>query len=265
MSGRAKLLGLSVVAAVALVLVLGGSVAATGSGYNQSYTQTPTNTITAVGLSAVSSSYSSGPNLTASFSVAGAINLANSDYGYWVYFGGTSSANASTIVEFSNNTTAGFWYAYSNSGSSLGSEAFVLSNGGATLTFQINVTSVGSSNAFAVDAYAWYVTNTAESYSWLGTDYQNLGGGGGGITCSGDSCTTNAAASSLFSGFLLYAILGIIVVVVIVVVVLVVVMRGRRPPAGAPPPMQGGWMPPLQPGMAPPPPQYQPMPPPPPP
>ena len=212
----------------------------------------------------MTSSYSGGPNLTASFSVAGTVNLASDFYGYWVYFGGTSSSNASSIVEFSNNTTAGFWYAYSTSSYAFGAEAFVLSNGGSTLTFQINITDVGSSTNFAVDAYAWYETSSAISYSWLGTDYNNLGGGGGGVSCGVNGCTTSGGASNAFGGFVLYAVIGIVVVVVVIVVVVLLVMR-KRPPAGAPPPMQPGWMPPPPPGAPPLPPQYQPMPPPPPP
>lgn len=261
-----KTLGLTAVAAVALVLVLSGSVAATGSGYNQSYTQSSTTSNAAVGLTGITSSYSGGPNLTASITLAGAAVLDNAAYVYSIYFGGTASSNASAIVEFSNITTAGVWYAYSTGGFAFGNEAYVLSNGGATLTFQLNISVVGPPTNFAVDAYASYSTTNAFDYSWLGTDYQpGAGGGGGGVSCNGTSCTVNnAPANSLFGGFLLYAILGIVVVVVVIVVVLLLVMR-KRPPTTAPPPMQGGWMPPGQPGMAPPPPQYQPMTPPPPP
>ncbi|MGI0130551.1 MAG: hypothetical protein ACREEC_10445, partial [Thermoplasmata archaeon] len=109
MRGRMKLLGLAPVAALALILVLSGSVAATGSGWNQSYTQGSTTSNTAVGLTGVSSSYSSGPNLTASLTVAGTLNLGSEDYTYWVYFGGTAASNASADVYFNNNTTEGFF------------------------------------------------------------------------------------------------------------------------------------------------------------
>jgi len=256
MSGRWRWLGTSAIAGVALVLALSGLASATGSGYNQSYTQTPTNVVAAVGLTAVSSSYSAGPTMTVSFSVAGTINLTSDYYGYWIYFGGTSSDNASAIVEFSNNTTAGFWYAYTTSSFTYGYQAFVLSNGGATMTFQINITAVGPSTDFAIDAYAWYETDSSVSYSWLGTDYQNIpGGGGGGGTCTDTSCTTNAA-NTLFGGFILLAIIGVVVVIVIIVVVVVLVTRKRPPAAQMPPPGAPGWAPPPPPppGMAPPPP-----------
>jgi hypothetical protein len=268
MNGFGKMLGLSAAATVALVLVLSGSVAATGSGYNQSYTQTSTVAVSAVGLTGVTSSYSGGPNLTASFTVAGVIDLSNSAYDYWVYFGGTSSSNASAIAEFTNNTTAGTWTAYSNSGSAFGVEAYSLSNGGSTLTFQLNLSSVGPSTGFAIDAYAYFLTGSAYDYSWLGTDYQpGAGGGGGGGSCGVGGCTVNGggAAGFVFGGFLLFAVLGLVVVVIIIIVIVVLVTHGKKPPMGTPPPMPPGWMPPGQPGMAPPPPPPLSMPPPPPP
>ncbi len=255
MRGKWRLWGITAAVGVAMVLLVGGLASASGSGYNQSYTQTPTNANSAVGLTAVSSSYSGGPNLTASFSVAGTVDVSSGNYGYWIYFGGTSSDNASAIVEFSNNTTAGFWYSYTDESFGEGPEAFVLSNGGSTLTFQINITSVGPSTNFAVDAYAWYETESAVSYSWLGTDYQNTpGGGGGGVTCSGTSCNVAAPANTLFGGILLFAVIGIVVVIVIVVVVVLLVVRRRKPPTAAPPAQAQGWMPPPPPGAAPPPP-----------
>ncbi|MGC2789456.1 MAG: hypothetical protein WA547_05295 [Thermoplasmata archaeon] len=253
-------------AAIAAVLVLSGGVAASGSGYNLSYTQTYTGSYPAIGLTGVSSSYSSGSNITASFTVSGQINLVSDDYSYDFWFGGTASTNTTAWVFISNNTTTGEYYGGTSESSEYGTINYTLSNGGSTLTLSIATNVVGPSSSFAIDVFAGYSTSTTGSYDWLGTDYGDFGGGGGnGVTCTATSCTAApAAASSLLSGLLLYAVLGIVVVVIVIVVVVMLVMRGKKPPTSAPAP-GAGWMPPPQPGMAPPPPQYQPMPPPPPP
>jgi hypothetical protein len=265
MNGIGKMLGVSAAAAVALILVLSGLAAASGSGYNLSYSQSSTTSPAAVAMDGLTTSYSSGPNLTTAFTAAGALDLSSSDYVYYVWFGGSDASNSTADAYFSNNTTAGFYIGYSSNAGSSGYLNFQLSNGGATLTFSIATALVGPASTFAVDVEAVYVNGASESFSWLGTDYQPGSGGGGGVSCTGTSCTVNnSPAASIWSGFLLYAVLGIVIVVVVIVVILMLVLR-KKPRAPAQPPMQGGWMPPGQPGMAPPPPQYQPMAPPPPP
>ena len=235
------MLGASAATAVALVLLISGSVAASGSGYNLSYSTTPTVTNTNVGLTSVSSSYTSGPNLTVSFTVAGTVILNSGDYFYYAYFGGTAESNATAFAFFTNNTTAGYYD--SVSADSFGVMFFTLSNGGSTLSFSIATAAVGPSSSFAVDVFAVYGTVTAGQYSWLGTHYSGSG------SCGASGCvTTPTSTSSGLGGIVLYAIIGVVVAVVIIALVVVLVMRGRRGPSAAPPPMAPGAMPPPPPG-----------------
>jgi hypothetical protein len=267
MSGKWRSIGAGTAVAMVTALLLSGIVAASGSGYNQSYSQTPTNSNTAVGLTAVSSTYTSGAaNLTASFSVAGTIDLTTSDYLYAVWFGGTAESNFTAEAYFTNNTTAGFYVTASSVGGEFGVMHFTLSNSGSTLTFSIATALVGPASNFAIDAYALYSTRSSVQYSWLGTYYSHSGGGSG--SCGSSGCTgssSSGSSTSSFGGAVLYGIIGVVIVVVVVVAVLLLVMRRRRPPTAAPAPMQAGTMPPSTLGTAPPPPSGAPMPPPPPP
>lgn len=258
MSSKWRSIGAGTAIAMVTALLLSGIVAASGSGYNQSYTQTPTNSNTAVGLTAVSSTYTSGANLSASFSVAGTIDLTSSDYMYVVWFGGTAETNFTAEAYFTNNTTAGYYVTASSVGGEFGLMDFTLSNSGSTLTFSIATALVGPASSFAIDAYALYSTKSSAQYSWLGTDYSHSGAGSGSCGSSGCSgSSSSSSSSSSLSGAVLYGIIGVVVVVVVIVAVLLLVMRRRRPPTAAPAPMPAGTMPPSTPGMAPPPPPPQ--------
>jgi len=261
MRGNWRLWGITAAVGVALMVLLGGFASASGSGYNLSFTQTPTNSVPAVGLTELSSSYSSGLYMNASFSVAGTIDLTNSNYIYWVYFGGITSENETASVWFTNNTTVGTWYASSSTGGGSGYLPFTLSNSGSTLSFEINISAVGQSGSFNLDAYAAYGTSSSTSYTWLGSGFGETGtggGGGGGGACSGTNCNVAAPANALFGGIFLIAVIGLVVVIVVVVVVVLLVVRRRKPPTATPPLAP-------QPGWAPPPPTGGQMPPPPPP
>ncbi len=254
MRGKWRLWGITAVVGMALVLLVGGFASASGSGYNLSFTATPTNSVAAVGLTALSSSYSSGLFMNASFSVAGTVDLTNADYGYWIYFGGITSENETAIVEFSNNTTVGDWYSYSTTSFGEGYLPYTISNGGSTVSFEINISAVGAASSFQLDGYAFYDTATTASDSWIGSSFTSTGGGGG-VTCTGTSCNVATPANALFSGLFLVAVVGVVVVIVVIVVVVLLVVRRRKPPTGAPPPgQQPGWVPPPPPGAPPPPP-----------
>jgi hypothetical protein len=261
MRGFKRMWGWSAVVGVVLLMLLGGLASASGSGYNLSFSQTPSNADSSVGLSSLSSSYSSGLYMNASFTVAGKLDLTSDFYEYWVYFGGIYSTNETAVVSFTNNTTFAFWEASSGTGGGFGYLPFTVVNSGSTIDFEINISSVGSSTSFALDAYALYDGPSGASYSWLGSGF----GGGGSGSCTATSCNVAAPAGALLGGLFLFALIGVVIVVVVIVVVVVLVMR-KRPPAAAPPPnAPPGWMPPpLAPGVPPPPPGA-PMPPPPPP
>lgn len=256
MRGRAGTWGLSAVGAIALVVCLSAAAVASGSGYNQSYTQSPTTSNASVALTAVSSSYSSGLDLNASFTVEGSLVLNNEQYGYFVWFGGTTEANSTAEALFSNNTTAGEYYAFSSGSYSFGGLPYSIS--GSTLTFAIPTSIVGPSSTFSIDVYAWYEATggTSAAFSWLGTDYANHGTGGGG-SCGATGCSSTSSGSGSSSGLsaaVLGAIIGAVVVIAIVAVVVVLLVRRRRPPMQAQPGAPGAVMPPPPPGAAPPPP-----------
>jgi hypothetical protein len=243
--------GLVVVAAVACLVALSGLASASGSGYNLSFTQSANGSNANSDLIAVSSSYSSGPNLSAQFTVAGTVVTNSEDYIYEVWFGGSSDSNATAYTLFSNNTTSGYYFGETSNAGSFGQLPFTLSNGGATLSFSIATDLLPPSSSFTLNAVAIYGTETSYSYSWLGSDYGPTGNGGGGSgTCTATSCTTTPAGSSGVGSWT-YIIVGVIVVVVVVALVLVLVMRkkkGTPPPPGMGQPGQPAWGAPPPPG-----------------
>jgi hypothetical protein len=276
MKGTRKWLGISAIAVIALVLGLSGSVAASGTGYNLSFSQAEIGSFPDVALTALSTSNPSSSalggsaNVTVSFTVAGQFQSYSSqdDYLYWIYFGGDTDTNATAWVGFDNNNTSASWYSGSSGGYAYGTLLYTISGGGSTVTFSIATSVVGPSSSFSATAYAVYGSGTSGGYTWLGSDQSSVpgGGNGGGGSCTSTGCTASTAAGFVLGGLLLAALIGVIVVVVIIVVVVVLVMRGRKASAQAPPPNPPGWMPPSPPGMAPPPPPPSPpMPPPPPP
>jgi hypothetical protein len=233
-----KVMGLSATAAITCLVFLAGFAGATGSGYNLAYSQAANTAIEAsVDITAVHSTYTSGPNLTASMTLAGSPVLTGSSYSYYFWFGGSSQGNSSAWV-FTANSTLAYLYSSASSFSSI-----PLTVSGDTLTVSVATSAVGLASSYAINGLAAHGTRSAATYSWLGTNYQNTGGGG---TCSGASCTTTAAATS--AAWWLYAVAGVVIVIVVVVVVLLVVMRKRSPP---PPPAMPA------PGTMPPPPPSQ--------
>ncbi len=217
MGAKWKGLGLVVVIAVAFALGLGGFASATGSGYNQSYTQTAGHaSVAAVDLISASSSYTSGPNLTISFTVSGTIDFTGADQGYIVWFGGSSYTNATTWAIFANTTAA--WVSSSPTGEGL----LVPVVSGGTLSFSIATANLPAPSAFSFNVLAYHgYSETTGEYSWLGTNYN------GGGTCTGSSCTTTTSTPASFNWWIV--IIPVIVIVVIVVLVVVLMMR-KKPP-----------------------------------
>jgi hypothetical protein len=229
MEAKWKGLSLVVVIAVAFVLGLSGFVSATGSGYDQSYTQSSGHSSVAdVDLVAASSSYSSGPNLTVSFTVSGSIDFSlDTDQGYIVWFGGSTTANATAYAVFVNASS--LWV----STAPVGEGVLFPQVSGATLSFSIATAQLPSAASFTFNVLAYHgFSQTSGQYSWLGTNYN------GGGTCTGTSCTTTTGTTS-FDWWIV--IIPVIVIVVIIVLVLVLVMRKKPPtqpgtmgPAGQP-------------------------------
>jgi hypothetical protein len=217
---EAKWSGLGLIVFVlAVVFVLGSSgfTTATGSGYNQSYSQSAGHSsVPGVDLIDASSTYSSGPNLTISFTVSGTISYANStDQGYIVWFGGSSYENATAYAVFANQSS--IWLSSTPSGEG----TLTPQVSGGTLSFSMATAELPSPSSFTFNVFAYHgFTQTTGQYSWLGTNYN------GGGTCTGTTCTTTSSGSS-FDWWII--IIPVIVVVVIVVIVVILVMR-KKPP-----------------------------------
>lgn len=247
MRGVGKWLGLSPIAALAFVLVLSGSVAASGSGYNQSFSQAASGSNANADMTAVSTNDPGGANVSVQFTVAGQVILNSDTYVYEVWFGGSTAGNATAYGIFSNNSTNGFYLGYGSNSGSYGNLPYTLSGGGSTLSFSIAKAILPPSSSFTLNAVAVYVSGSSYSYSWLGSDY-GLGGGGSG-SCTGNSCTLTPAASA-FNYWIV--IIPVIVIVVVVVVVLMLVMRKKKgtppPPMGQPGQPAWGAQPPAAPG-----------------
>ncbi|HXW66598.1 MAG TPA: hypothetical protein VEL82_01770 [Thermoplasmata archaeon] len=242
-------MGLATIAGIACLVLASGLASAAGSGYNLTFSQSATTNVADVALTALSTSYSGGPNLTATMTVAGTFQMNNQNYEYAFFFGGTSTSSSAAYATFSNNSTFGYYESTTGSGGgSFGTIVYGLSNGGSSLSISLNITLVGPSSGFTANAWALYGTQSSGAVSYIGSAYTNSGGGsGGGVTCTGTSCTTSAGTPAPFDWWIV--IVPIVVVIAVVAVVLVLLMR-RRKPAAAPAP---GMMPP-PPGMMPPPP-----------
>lgn len=218
--------------AVAALLVASSVASASGSGYNLSFSQTPTAGVQSnVALTSLTTSYTAGTELNTTFTLAASPDLTSDYYVYWVYFGGDASTNATVYVEFSNNTTSAYYYVSSGSGGG-GGGGFGYINfttSGDSITFPIQTSWVGPASSFLVDVEAWFDNGNSYSVSWLGSDYSS-GGGTCTTDCGGGS--SSSTATGLFGlavGFLILLLLiPIIVIILIVVLVVVLVRRGRR-------------------------------------
>jgi hypothetical protein len=240
-------LGFLVVVAVALVLA--PFAAATGSGYNLSYTRAAGSTNNAaIDLIAVSSSDPGGNNLTIAFTVSGTPNLASPDYSYWFYFDGGAATNSSASVYLTNNSTSAFFDSYSSGGSSSGYIPYHVS--GSTISVSVAKSAVGSATGFGVNVDAVYSNLQTSTFdeSWLGTDYQ----GANGVSCTAlGTCTSTGhsnvgSALALGFGLLIAIVVGVVVVVIVIIVVIVLVVTKNRnpPPPPTMAPQPGTWAPP---------------------
>jgi hypothetical protein len=189
------------------------------SPYNLSYSQTPSTANPNIGLTRVVTNYTSGPNLTCSFSVAGMVNLTSNQYDYLVYFEGNNLVNATAYVAFQNNTTFGRFTSFTTIPyPTLGVTKAVLSSGGSALSFSMATTLLGPAANFSVNAEAIYTSPNGlrPETSWLGSQYPS------------------ATASPSGSGVPLWldiALIVLVVAAVVAVVAVVLVRRSRRPPA----------------------------------
>ena len=234
---------------VLTVLLFTGTAAASGSGYNLSYSRSPgTVSVASVDLIAVSSTDSGGNNITAFLQVSGTLVLNSMTTAYWVWFGGSSTANSTAWVYITNNTLDGTYYT-SNGGFSSGTVLLTTGNGGSSVSFSIAKTVVGSASNFAINVYAWTGSVSSATVSWLGTNYQ------GGGSCANGICASTSA-TPFFSGYVLYGTIAAVIAVVAIVALLLVLRRRRPSPQPAPPPPSVGMAP------APPPPPAAPPPPP---
>lgn len=242
-------LGLFGTAGLIALALVAAPVAAAGSGYNLSYTATANSQIIAsVDLVTVSTSYTSGPNLTADLTLAGTPVTTNDSYSYFWLFGGDLSSDASAWA-FEDNGSAYLHSEYLELPESIN---YTLT--GTTLSISVNITLVGSSSGFTFNGEASIGDSSDTStYSWLGTDYSGSG------TCTGSSCTgtgntTGSSSNHIPPGEIIWPV----VLVVVIVVVVVTVRRRRRaaamsagpgvpptptgtppPPASPPPPPSG--------------------------
>lgn len=252
--------------ALALALMLVPFAAASGSGYNLSYSRAPGSTSSpAVDIVSVTSTDPGGSNLTIAFTVAGTPDVSSDFYSYSVWFGGGGASNSSASVLLSNNSTSAFYEQYNAGGGSTGYIPYHLS--GSTITVSILKTAVGPASGYGVNVNAIYSNAQTGVFdeSWLGTQYTGAGGYSCG-TLANCTSSSGSAGAILGLGILVFAavIIGIVVVVVIIIVVVVVVVgRSSTPPPQPmmPPPQPGAWAPPPPP----PPPGAMPPPPPPPP
>lgn len=213
----------------ALVLLLGAAApaAAGGTGYNLSYTASANSSVLpSVDLVAVSTSYTTGPNLTASLTVAGTPVLNDFAFSYFWLFGGGGTSN-STAWAFVANQTG---YLHAPGLGFPGVETIDYTVSGSTLSISVATDLVGPSSGFAFNGEASQGRSASQStYSFLGTDYQGSG------TCNAASCTgTGPGSGSGPATIPIGEILWPIVIVVVVAVLVIVIVRRRR--AAVPPP-----------------------------
>ena len=210
------------------ILLISGLTAATGGSYTQSYTRATNSTLPAnVDLVAASSSYSSGPNLTVSFSVAGTVVTNDYNFSYTFWFDGdwTENATAALSVGYapslgSNTTTTARLYLYSN-GAAAGEEWIPFQVNGGTVSASVATSAVGPADSFAVNVVASdYIRGGPSTTNWLGTGFSE-GSGSGGNPAPGTSTTSVPIGEIIWP----------IVIAIVVVVVIIVMVRRRRPPA----------------------------------
>ena len=221
-------------------VVLVSSFANAASGYNQSYSRSPGSTQNShIDLILLSSADQGNGQLKIQFQAAGTLILTDSNYDYFVYFGGVSSSSSTSEVSFSNNTTVGTVV----SSSGYGTVPYSLSSGGTELTFFVNTSEVPPASSFSINAIA---TSSATPYgsSSIGSAF-------------------SVAQSIANTIFWVYVGLGIVVLVIVVVIVVVLITKRHKtppaPPAAtfvAPTPMPGPYPP--APVSPPPPPPPQP-------
>jgi hypothetical protein len=212
--GIASLLGIVAVAGLA---------AAAGTGYNLTYTAAANSNIDpSIDLVSVSTTYSGGPNLTASFTVAGTPVTDSSDYNYVWLFGGDVTGD-STAWAFVQNGSA-----YLHSVDLYLPEPITYTVSGSSVSISVNVTLVGPASGFTYDVYNTHGNATSGTTSCLGTVY-DFGG-----SCSESSPGGGGSGSgSSAAPFPIGAIIWPVLIVVIVVVVLLV--RRRRRASATPP------------------------------
>ncbi len=228
----ARLVALAVVAG-ALLLGSAGLAAASGSGYDLSFSQAPSTAIRSAALIGITTYDPGGSNLTVTVTLDGPFVLNSASYSYSVDFGGGSQLNATAYALFGNNTTAGSYVSLEPSSSPAGPLPFSLSNSGTVLTFSIAKVAVGTSSGFIVNALATATLGTTTASSALGSFYQNVG------SCSGPLCPASSGGGS---SPIDWAVILPVVVAVALVALVVVALRRRRspPPTPASPPPTGG-------------------------
>jgi hypothetical protein len=230
----------------AAILVAAPAALASGSGYNLSFTQSAASAVNpGADLVALSSTSNGAGVLTISFSVAGTVATTNPDDFYYVYFGGNSASTATGYFLLNNNTNVGDLESSGSGSFGFGTVAFTVGSGGSSLSFPVNISAVGPSSSFSLNALSTYSGPGGSSGSAIGSDYT------GGETCNAAGCIANpvTTANTIFSGLILIGVITLVAIVVIIVVVVIVVTRKKKAP---PPPM--GWAPAPGQGMTPPPP-----------
>lgn len=222
----------------AALLVLAGTASAGGTGFNLSYsTQTNALILPSVDLVAVSTSYTSGPNLTASLTLAGTPVTNAPGYTYYWLFDGAGTGNSTA------------WAFVDRGGADLHSsnlpfglpEAINYTVSGSTISISVATSLIGSSSGFTFDGVAFNGSSgNPDTYSYLGTDYA------GNATCPGPSCTqgnngNSPSGGTGTSGIPPGEIIWPVVIAVILVIIAVVLVRKRRAkPAVAAPPSPTG-------------------------
>ncbi|HXY46822.1 MAG TPA: hypothetical protein VEK13_02850 [Thermoplasmata archaeon] len=200
-----------------VLLGLAANAAAGTTGYDRSYSQSPSTSNPDVSLIRLTTSYSSGLNLTCAFTVAGTVVLSDSDFGYIVLFGGNTTSNSNAYASFGGNTSRGTLTAVNiswfGSGSGVSPLSFDLSNVSSTLSFSVAIKLVGPASNFSVMAEALYVNASGEQSSTLG----------------GASHSSSATLSSPVLGVVVTAVVG----AAIVLGVVGILWRRRRKPSAA--------------------------------
>ncbi len=218
---------LALLAGVASCLVVLGSAAAAGSGYDLSFTQAPTTAISDVALIDLLTSDPGGSNITVTLVVDGVFVLNSPEYSYSMYFAAGPFENATAFVQFSNTSASGSYETLEGGSSMYGTVLATLSNGNSELSFSIAKAVVGNSTGFEANAAATFSSSATQASSQLGSTY------GGGGSCTGVGCSPTGSGGSPFDWWIV--IVPALVVVAVVAIVLVVALR-RKPATPSPPP-----------------------------